>query len=387
MTFTLFRRAASILGLASAMALSASPAGAQSLPTLDGRAPIVIAHRGASGYLPEHTLAAYELAIKMGADYIEPDLQLTSDGALVAIHDDTLNRTTNVATLFAPRNGGYKVSDFTLAEVRTLTVVPPAGGTAQNSHPGFTPTHPELRVPTFQEVIDLARQQGAALGRTVGIYPEAKQADPVMEDGILATLQANGYGTGGASADMLYVQSFSDLTLRSIATKQSALGLDMPLVLLGAAVTLPDGSAQVGVLGAGGALSLLTMADVASFADGIGMVINYGAAPITTSFIAQAHAAGLAVHGWTFGKSDPVLAAAEYQRYLEMGMDGVFSNYPDLAAAAVAQFAAPVPEPSTAAMMIMGAVGVMAAVRRKRKANDAARDGNSAGPILQKTSI
>ena len=79
--------------------------------------PQVIAHRGASGYLPEHTLGGYELAIRMGADFIEPDLQITKDGALVAIHDDTLNRTTNVATLFAQRNGGYKVSDLSLIHI------------------------------------------------------------------------------------------------------------------------------------------------------------------------------------------------------------------------------------------------------------------------------
>ncbi|MEO7854893.1 MAG: glycerophosphodiester phosphodiesterase family protein [Rubrivivax sp.] len=78
-------------------------------------APIVIAHRGASGYLPERTLAAYELAVRMGANYIEPDLQFTSDNKLVAIHDDTLQRTTNVSSLFATRKGGYRVSDFSLA--------------------------------------------------------------------------------------------------------------------------------------------------------------------------------------------------------------------------------------------------------------------------------
>ncbi|MCO4093756.1 MAG: hypothetical protein HEQ37_05780 [Acidovorax sp.] len=100
--------------------------------------PQVIAHRGASGYLPEHTLGGYELAIRMGADFIEPDLQITKDGALVAIHDDTLTRTTNVAALFAQRNGGYKVSDFTLAEIKTLTVVPTSTG--KTSYPGFTPS-------------------------------------------------------------------------------------------------------------------------------------------------------------------------------------------------------------------------------------------------------
>lgn len=333
------------------------------LPAAHAADPIVIAHRGASGYLPEHTLAAYELAVKMGADYIEPDLQFTSDGTLVAMHDDTLNRTTNVASLFAPRNGGYKVSDFTLAEVKSLTVIPPAGGTSQNSYPGFTPGSPELRVPTFQEVIDLAKAQSVTAGRTVGIYPEAKQADPLMENAILNTLALNGYGNPG---DHLFVQSFSDETIRSLDTKSAAQGLDVQLVLLGAAVTLPGGVANVGVLGAGGSLTLLTLEEVASFADGIGMVINYAAAPLTADFIAQAHAAGLEVHGWTFGQSDPDLAAAEFKKYLDMGLDGFFANYPDLAVSAVGGPQAAVPELGTWTMMILGFGSMGIALRRRR---------------------
>jgi glycerophosphoryl diester phosphodiesterase len=324
--------------------------------------PIVIAHRGASGYLPEHTLAAYELAVQMGADYIEPDLQFTSDGVLVAVHDDTLNRTTNVAALFAPRNGGYQVKDFTLAEIKTLTAIPPAGGTAQNSYPGFTPTSSEMRVPTFQEVIDLAKQQSLIAGREIGIYPEAKQADPAMEDAILNTLAINGYGNPG---DQLFVQSFSDTTVRSLDIKSGALGLDIPLVLLGAAITT-GGVGNVAVLGAGGSFTLIPLSEVATFADGIGMVINYPIAPITADFIAQAHAVGLEVHGWTFGKSNPALAADEFQYYLDLGMDGVFANYPDLAVDAVSAFSAPVPEPESWAMMVAGFAGMGLILRRRR---------------------
>lgn len=339
------------LGAALAIGSTASLAG-----TLTGAPPIVIAHRGASGYLPEHSLAGYELAARMGADYIEPDLQLTSDGVLVAMHDDTLGRTTNVASLFAPRNGGYRVSDFTLAEVKTLTVKPV--GTASNTYPGFTPGSADaFKVPTFQEVINLARQQSQVLGREVGIYPEAKQADARMEDLILSTLQTNGYG----SSSKVFIQSFSDSTIRSIDVKQDALGADHKLVLLGAAITLPNGTAQMGVLGAGGSLTLLSLADVASFAQGIGVVINYPAAPITGSFISQVHAAGLEVHGWTFATSDPTLASAEFKRYLDMGMDGVFANYPDLAVAAA------VPEPQAAVLMALGGLGLVL-VRRRRAA-------------------
>lgn len=313
------RSALRAAALVAAAALGALPASAAD--------PIVIAHRGASGYLPEHTLAGYELALRMGADVIEPDLQLTSDGALVALHDETLQRTTNVASLFAARNGAYRVADFTLAEIRTLTVQPT--GTAAATYPGFSPASPELRVPTFEQVIALAQAQA----RTVGIYPEAKQADPVMEDKILATLAHAGYPKTPAR---VFIQSFSDATIRSLDAKQRALGLDMPLVQLGRATVGADGRAALAVSGG----AVLGLDDVASFAEGIGVAINNERFPVTRAFVEQAHDAGLFVHGWTFAKADPVESAAEYQRHLEMGMDGMFSNHADLAVAARDRFVA-----------------------------------------------
>lgn len=298
--------------------------------------PLVIAHRGASGYLPEHTLAGYELAVRMGADYIEPDLQLTRDGVLIAIHDDSLARTTNVAELFAPRNrddksSGYKVADFSLAEIKTLTVKPT--GTGATAYPGFTPTHAELRVPTFDEVIALAKAQSAVAGRTVGIYPEAKQADPGMEDKILATLAQQHYAS---AADKVFVQAFSDTTVQSLAAKQRALGLKLPLILLGHAITLPDGTAMM----AAPAGRMLTLREVAAYANGVGVAIGNARYPLTKSFVDQAHAAGLAVHGWTFAKADAAAAADEYKTFLDMGLDGLFSNYSDLAVKARNAFVA-----------------------------------------------
>lgn len=288
--------------------------------------PLVIAHRGASGYLPEHTLAGYELAVKMGADYIEPDLQMTRDGVLVAMHDDTLQRTTNVAELFPPRGAdvktAYKVADFSLAEVKTLTVTPTTTGKA--SYPGFTPKFAELRVPTFDEVIALAKAQSVVVGRTIGIYPEAKQADPAMEDKILAALQREGYA---GAADKVFLQAFSDITVRSLADKQRALGLSVPLILLGQAVMLPDGSAVMAAPGR----RMLPLREVSGFASGVGVAISNAKFPLTKAWVDQAHAAGLAVHGWTFAKADPTLAADEYKAFFAMGLDGVFSNYSDLA--------------------------------------------------------
>ena len=182
-------------------------------------------------------------------------------------------------------------------------------------------------MPTFQEVITLAKQQSALTGRTVGIYPEAKQADPVMEDEILKALAKNGYSV----KSKVFIQSFSDATLRSMRAKEKTQGNPMPQILLGAAITGADGTASMGVMGAGSQAKALSFKDVAGFAEGIGVVINYGAYPVTKSFIDQAHAAGLKVHGWTFAQPDAALAAAEYRKYLDMGMDGMFSNYTDLA--------------------------------------------------------
>ena len=284
--------------------------------------PLVIAHRGASGYLPEHTLAGYELAVRMGADYIEPDLQLTSDGVLVAMHDDTLQRTTNVADLYAPRNGGYKVSDYTLAEIKKLSVKPT--GTGKTSYPGFVPGSPELRVPTFDEVILLARLQSAAAGRAIGIYPEAKQADAIMEDKILATLKQQRYASGD---EKVYIQSFSDETVKSLDAKQRSLGLKMPLILLGVAITTTEGTAMMGVPGG----RTLALPEVARYAQGVGVAIANQKYPLTKAFVDQAHAAGLLVHGWTFAKAESRAAADEYKAFLDMGLDGMFSNYSDLA--------------------------------------------------------
>ena len=311
---------------------------------LDGAAPLVLAHRGASGYMPEHTLAGYELAVKLGADYIEPDLQMSKDGVLVAMHDDTLTRTTDAQTLF-PGRASYAVSEFTLAELKTMTVKPV--GTAGTTYPGFTPTSPEpFRIPTFQQVIDTARSLSISSGREVGIYPEAKQADPVMEDKILATLIANGY-TG---ADKVFIQSFSIDTIKSINDKQTLLGADFDLIVLSSSST---------------ALVNYGLANLKSFADGLGVSIT--GAGMTESFVDLAHGAGLLVHGYTFSKTG-VAADVEYQKFFGWGLDGVFSNYTDLAVASRETFLAAVPEPETWALMVLGLGGLAAAARRTRHA-------------------
>lgn len=321
----------------------AQQAQAVDLNTLNGQAPVVIAHRGASGYLPEHTLAGYELAVKMGADFIEPDLQLTKDGFLVAMHDTTLNRTTDVATVLGQRNGSYAVAGYTLAEIKQLTVKPT--GTGQTSYPGFTPVSADpLRVPTFDEVIQLAQSQSVLSGRTVGIYPEAKISDPMMEDKILSTLAQYGYGK---SSDKVVIQSFSLDTLTSIRAKQNALGMTIQEVFLGNAAAS-------------------SFADIAKTVNGIGPSISGGGAnAVTEAYIQAAHAAGLMVHAYTFSQSNPTAAAAQYAQYFGWGMDGVFSNYTDMAVTARDLLVSAVPEPSSYALML-GGIAVIGFARRRK---------------------
>jgi glycerophosphoryl diester phosphodiesterase len=297
-----------------ALAVIASAAVAADLKQLNGEPPIVIAHRGASGYLPEHTLAGYELAVKLCADYIEPDLQLTKDGVLVAMHDDTLIRTTDAQALF-PGRSSYAVAEFTLREIETLTVRPV--GTASTAYPGFTPVSAKpFGVPTFQEVIMLARRLSASTRREIGIYPEAKQADPVMQNKILETLLANGY----KGTDKVFIQSFSIDTVKGLHDQQARLGADFKLLLLS--------SSSTALVGFG-------LANIKSFADGVGVSIT--GPGMSASFIDQAHAAGLLVHGYTFSKTGSA-ADAQYQQFYGWGIDGVFSNHADLALASRAAF-------------------------------------------------
>ena len=306
--------AAAAAALSCGVALAADPP----LPTLDGKPALVIAHRGASGYLPEHTLAAYELAVRMGADYVEPDLQLTRDGQLVAMHDASLPRTTDVAERFAPRNGGYLVADFSLEEIRTLGMR--LQGTAKTHYPGFSPStaHP-LRVPTLEEIIALLRRLEAQGARAIGLYPEAKQPGPRLANQILSVLSASGY-TG---ADKVFIQSFDADTIRSLQRRQASMSLHYKLVLLsGSANRLLD----------------MDLQRVASYANGVGVSIR--GEGMSRSFIAMAHAAGLTVHGYTFAEATPLRAEPEYRKHLNWGMDGVFSNYPDLARKALGRTAA-----------------------------------------------
>lgn len=311
--------------------------------------PIVIAHRGASGYRPEHTLAAYELAIEMGADFIEPDLVATKDGTLIVRHENEISETTDVASRpeFASRRTskridgigvkGWFTEDFTLAEIKTLRAKERLAFRRQDFNGRF-------EVPTFAEVLELVRRKSIEAGRTIGVYPETKHPTYFrsiglpLEEPLLAALEAAGFR--GRSAPV-YIQSFETGNLKELRKRTdlplvqllNAKGRAYDLALAGDRRTYRDLATPAG------------LAEIATYADGIGpnkrLIVPAGAfgklrAP--TSLVEDAHRAGLLVHPWTFRSDGNFLAAEyggdperEYNQLFSLGVDGVFSDFPDAA--------------------------------------------------------
>ena len=338
-------------------ACGAEPMAAQQ-PTLDGKAPIVIAHRGASGERPEHTLEAYRLAIDLGADYIEPDLVLTKDGVLVARHENEISETTDVADRpeFADRKtvktidghaySGWFTEDFTLAELKTLRAkerLPQLRSTAYDG---------QYDVPTFAEILDLLVQVNKDRKVPVGVYPETKHPSYFASIGLpheaplLAALDR--YGYRGRAAPV-FIQSFEVANLKAIRAKS-----DLPLIQLmdGEGGPADDGKTSYAAMATPEGLKA-----IATYADGIGpnkaMVIPRGAIGTLgepTSLVQDAHAAGLKVHPWTFRRENYFLPlgdkgginpaghgdlAAEIDAFLKTGIDGLFSDNPREAVATV----------------------------------------------------
>ncbi|QLE46842.1 glycerophosphodiester phosphodiesterase [Nostoc sp. C057] len=314
--------------------------------------PIIIAHRGASGYRPEHTLAAYELAIALGADYIEPDLVSTKDGVLIARHENEISETTDVVSHveFAHRQTtkiidgesktGWFTEDFTLAEVKTLRAKERIGQLrSQNTaYDGL------FEIPTLQEIIDLVKRKSAEVNRAIGIYPETKHPNYfksiglALEPPLLATLTANGYE--GANAPV-FIQSFEVSNLQDLSTKT-----DLPLVQLlnnsgkpNDFVVSGDERTYADLVTASG------LEEIAKYAQAVGIHKNLlvprdssGKLLSPTSLVTDAHTAGLLVHVWTFRNEDYFLPLdfqgnpqGEYELFFSLGVDGVFSDYPDTA--------------------------------------------------------
>lgn len=330
--------------------------------TLSGGPPIIIAHRGASGERPEHTLAAYRLAIEQGADFIEPDLVLTRDGILVARHENEISETTDVADKpeFAERKTeklidgtlykGWFTEDFTLAELKTLRAKErlPELRAANSEYDG------QFEIPSFEEILHLLQQHEKRSGKRIGVYPETKHPGYFASIGLahevplLALLGK--YGLNGAD-DPVFIQSFEIGNLKMLATKT-----DVRLVQLVAAEGGPpddQGRTYASMLTADG------LSEIASYADGLGpakdLVIGrnvLGQLTAPTGLVAAAHKTGLLVHPWTFRREnyflptdfksgidprDPGNLAGEVRAFVAAGVDGLFSDNPAEAVAAIAR--------------------------------------------------
>ncbi len=374
--------AASLVGAVLPATAGERPDGARSA------LPLVIGHRGTAGHLPEHTLESYALAIELGADYIEPDLVATKDGVLVARHEPNLIATTDVSLRpeFANRKRkavvdgveeeGWFASDFTLAEIKTLRAIQ----SMSDRDPGF---NGRFAIPTLAEVLALAKRKSDEAGRRIGVYPETKhptyhaKLGLPLEDRLLDELSRAGMNHRDAP---VFIQSFevSNLQyLRSRTRVKLVQLIDGDDVDANGQVTLAppfDKPYDFAVRGDPRTYKdMLTPAglrQIAAYADGIGPWKPYliGAKCVKdanadgkcddingdsasndadrvlippSSVVADAHAAGLVVHPFTFRNEQRRLASdfkgnpvAEYVRFYELGVDGLFSDFADTAVAA-----------------------------------------------------
>jgi len=330
--------------------------------------PLIIAHRGASGYLPEHTLEAYALAVFQGADVIEPDLVMSRDGVLMARHDNRLNVTTNVADLpqFAARRRsatvdgerlhGWFSEDFTRAELQQLR--------ARERIPSLRPANArfddQFGVPTLTEIIELVQSLQQVTGRVIGIYPELKHPQHfrelglVPEPALVQVLHAAGYEK---RSDPVWLQSFEPQSLRRLR-KLTDLRLVQLIAADGAPADLQQQSGTDAQTQDYAAMATAAgLRRISQYADAVGLdkhiIVRADAAgrldvADASAVVTNAHVAGLCVHAWTFraenvflpgalqSSSDPAASgdlATELQLYLQLGVDGFFVDQPDIALA------------------------------------------------------
>jgi len=331
--------------------------------------PFVIAHRGASGYVPEHTLAGYFIAIQQGADYVEPDLVMSKDGALLARHENEIGGTTNVASHpeFASRKTtkdidgeavtGWFTEDFTLAELKTLR----ARERLPDLRKGNARYDGAFQIPTFDEVLglvaaadaqraDAARAAGLPPPPRVGVYPETKhpsyfaQLGLTFDDGMLDALTRHGYSK---RSDPICLQSFEVANLKALRRRT-----DLPIVQLVERKGQPFDFTLAGDKRS--YADLMTeqgLRDIATYADAIGphkwMVVEFGAnGSRETGLGRRARAAGLGIHVWTLRAENEFLPeplrssadaaalgdlGAEIHALLDAGITGFFSDHPNLA--------------------------------------------------------
>jgi glycerophosphoryl diester phosphodiesterase len=367
--------------IASAQAQSTRMSATTTFPTLSGHPPLVIAHRGASGYLPDHTLQGYAKAIELGADFIEPDLVATKDGVLIARHEPNLKDTTDVSRKpeFADRKRkmmvdgreeeGWFASDFTLAEIKTLRAIQPMADRSK----GFDG---QFQIPTFEEILVLREQKSKALKREIGVYPETKhptyhqQLGLPLEQSLVTLLKKFKLDH---KTSPVFIQSFESDNLKALKKMtQTRLvflldgndvradgTVDSPVpydfVVKGDKRTFADMLTPAG------------LKEIKTFADGIGpwkpyliswqTKLDANGKPMDvngdgvidqrdktllkpSSVVKDAHKAGLVVHPYTFRNEPRYLAAnfenqpeQEYRIYFELGVDGVFTDFTDTAVA------------------------------------------------------
>ena len=352
------------------------------------QSPLVIGHRGAAGYLPDHTLEGYALAIKLGADYIEPDLVATKDGHLIARHEPNITSTTDVTSRpeFAGRlttkvvdgvsETGFFASDFTLAEIKTLRAVQPLAERPQQFNGRF-------EIPTLSEVIALAKRMSKKVGRTIGVYPETKHptyhADLglPLEHRLVKVLRKHGWNNRRAP---VFIQSFEQSNLK-LLDRLTPVRL---VQLVDANDVAPDGTITYAppfdrpydwTVSGDPELQSRTfgffvtddgLEEISTYADGIGpwkpYIVSSRAIVVNpdgtvgdangdglvnetdrellppTDLVGRAHDHGLLIHTWTFRNEQRRLASDfggnpvnEYLLFYGLGVDGVFSDFPDTA--------------------------------------------------------
>ena len=360
-----------LVGLAVLTATSPGAAADRGGETGESR-PLVIGHRGASGYLPEHTLQSYALAIKQGADYIEPDMVATKDGHLIARHEPNITNTTDVQSHpeFADRRRtavvdgveeiGWFASDFTLAEIKTLRAVQAFPERPQQFNGRF-------QIPTLEEIIALVKRESRRRGRRIGIYPETKHPTYhksiglPLEGRLVAALRRAGWNRRRAP---VFIQSFEQSNLERL-NRMTPVRL---VQLVDAFDVNPDGTLAYAPpfdrpydWTVSGDPRLLArtfgffatdegLEEVSTYADGIGPWKRYIVSTLgteteaertlapPTDLIERAHDHGLLVHTWTFRNEQFRLVSDyggnpvnEYLQFYELGIDGVFSDFPDTA--------------------------------------------------------
>lgn len=328
------------------------------------RKPIVIAHRGASGYLPEHTLAGYAVAILQGADFIEPDLVMTRDGELIARHDNRLDLTTDIASRpeFATRKSSKEVDgvavngwfseDFTLAEIKQLRAIEriPEVRPANRRFDG------QFSVPTLREILELVRAHETLLGRRIGIYPETKHPTHfarlglALEPPLVSLLRDYGYTR---KDDPVYLQSFEPSSLQRLRALTP-----LALIQLLDETGTPFDARVAGAPTYDHMATAVGLAHIATYADGIGpnkeriiaSAEGNRMASTPTDLVREAHMAGLLVHAYTFRAENYFLPTelrrgtdatacgdleTEIRAFLTAGIDGLFVDHTPFARRAI----------------------------------------------------